>query len=107
MTTPTHKPKSWKRPERTRSKLLNLPPEQVVAEREILLARLARLQSYVKEQRGYRTATTLLSKRFLVASHATQLACCKPPASCSTYSKDSLRPSRLLKFGTADSGERI
>ena len=74
MTTPTHKPKSWKRPERTRSKLLNLPPEQVVAEREILLARLARLQSYVKEQRGYRTATTLLSKRFLVASHATQLA---------------------------------
>ena len=74
MTTPTHKPKSWKRPERTKLKLANLPPEQVVAEREILLARLARLQSYVKEQRGYRTATTLLSKRFLVASQATQLA---------------------------------
>jgi hypothetical protein len=58
----------------TLMKLANLPPERVVAEREVLLARLARLQSHVKEQRGYRTATALLSKRFLVASQATQLA---------------------------------
>ena len=74
MTPPTCKPKTWKRPERTNSKFPNLPPEQVAAEREILLARLARLQSYVKEQRGYRTATTLLGKRFLAASQATQFA---------------------------------
>ena len=57
-----------------KSKLPNLPTEQVAVEREILLARLARLQSYVKEQRGYRTAISLLSKRFLAANHATQIA---------------------------------
>jgi hypothetical protein len=74
MMTPTRMPKSWKRPKRTKSKLPSSPPERIRAEREALLLRLAQLHESVKDQRGYRTAITLLSKRFLVATQATQIA---------------------------------
>jgi hypothetical protein len=46
----------------------------VAAQREALLRRLTRLHSAAKARQGYRTANSLLSRRFLVASQATQIA---------------------------------
>ena len=48
--------------------------ERVAAERDALLGRLARLHTSIKERQGYRTAITLLGRKFLVASQATQIA---------------------------------
>jgi len=58
----------------TELSVASLPPEEVLAEREALFRRLAQLHETAKERRGYRTAITLLSKKFLVASQATQIA---------------------------------
>jgi|GEM_PF-2744929 len=46
----------------------------VAAKREVLLRRLERLHTTAKKSRGYRTAISLLNKRLLVASKATQVA---------------------------------
>lgn len=56
------------------SKTADAASERVIAQREALLHRLARLHSAAKGRQGYRTAISLLSRRFLVASQATQIA---------------------------------
>jgi hypothetical protein len=52
--------------------IANLIP-RVGADRDALLHRLARLPATVKERSGYKTATILLGKTFLIASHSTQI----------------------------------
>jgi len=62
-----------KQPKSTELNVANIPP-RVAAERDALLHRLARLPTTVKQRPGYKTATVLLSRRFLLASQATQIA---------------------------------
>ena len=73
-TLPASKINSPGRVQPAASKTAGAVSERVIAQREALFRRLARLHSAVKARQGYRTAISLLTRRFLVASQATQIA---------------------------------
>jgi hypothetical protein len=73
-TLPASKADSSGRAKPAASKTTGAAAERVIAQREALLRRLARLHSATKARQGYRTAISLLSRRFLVAGQATQIA---------------------------------
>jgi len=51
-----------------------MQPDRLTSRRNLLLDRLGRLHPATKRSRGYRTARTLLEKKFVLAGPTTQVA---------------------------------